>query len=90
MKDDLLQLQKYAKVISDAHQQEEFKKKAKEVEAKKLKANLPKEVYVIAYGPIHYSKKARAKWERYMNKKYWWLRSSYDPKKYPTTHMKDH
>jgi len=40
------------------------------------------EAYLTAFGPIHYSKKARAKWERYMKKKYWWLRSSYDPKKY--------
>jgi hypothetical protein len=62
-----------------------MKHKAKEV-AGKVKKCLPVECYEAAYGPIWYSKKARAKWDRYMRRKYWWYRRSYDPAKYHHKH----
>lgn len=55
LKDDLKLLQKYTKTLVD--EQDALMAKAKLVVDKKLKANLPLESYLIAYGPIKYSKK---------------------------------
>lgn len=87
LKDDLRMVYKYAKVY--AEELPKMKEKAKEV-ASKCKKCLPVEAYAAAFGPIWYSKKARKKWEKYMKKKYWWYRRSYNPKNYPLTHQKDH